>query len=621
MMSTKKANSQKLGTIKTENDKIFSSLAQFSNLRITPPRDATTDKVHLRRSQSIFVSRRSDTSQIDKKQVHSTKVVSATNEIDVQSSSNLHKFHSSESYVVRRHKSESSALEQKVSFERQISLFSRTRYRSVPSYPPESVNQNRKMQERENLRPNPTKRVSIKQLFSDSVSMFSHVRESSPRNQLSDSKAVPTEPTLMKQLTPKSSSSRQQLGSSSSPAEERTSTKQLISNLKSLFIEEPPEQNLDSKPSFTKVKETGNAIPKLDCHRSRNQTMTRISDKQSGLKALTPGGKFLRPKTAPPILQCDNSKARLICKKIISFISLLLLCPLFVCLLAVAIPNPWKEKDKYPHSLISTTNLTLAVKQRLFGQHLVQIRLERDILNMLNSSDMLTLLLFGSTGTGKSLTKNLIVHYLQSNHFNVIQKFAFDETQKLTEVSEICGFGNIDKQSDVSPSIRKDTRRDLTLVVEDVPGYSIPKLLEMAHSLKNQLQGSCISRFILIVVSTVASLDMFSAMKNQIWTGTSRNEIKADPLLAELNKTFPWLGGKHLNNNMLLLPFLPLDKHHVRLCIEQRLKELKIPKSKRERLKVKVLNEMDFFPESSQMFSVSGCKKVSSRIDITNSKS
>ena len=63
-----------------------------------------------------------------------------------------------------------------------------------------------------------------------------------------------------------------------------------------------------------------------------------------------------------------------------------------------------------------------------------------------------------------------------------------------------------------------------------------------------------------------------------------------------------------------LVPFLPLERTHVKQCIRREL--VKKGYDAKEPFITEIANQMDYFPESHQFFSVSGCKKVSSRVDV-----
>ena len=63
-----------------------------------------------------------------------------------------------------------------------------------------------------------------------------------------------------------------------------------------------------------------------------------------------------------------------------------------------------------------------------------------------------------------------------------------------------------------------------------------------------------------------------------------------------------------------LVPFLPLERTHVKQCIRRDL--IKKGFQVKEALVTEIADQMEYFPEQYEFFSVSGCKKVSSRVDV-----
>nr|XP_038961308.1 torsin-2A isoform X1 [Rattus norvegicus] len=61
-----------------------------------------------------------------------------------------------------------------------------------------------------------------------------------------------------------------------------------------------------------------------------------------------------------------------------------------------------------------------------------------------------------------------------------------------------------------------------------------------------------------------------------------------------------------------VVPFLPLQRHHVRHCVLNELAQLGL--EPREEVVQAVLDSTTYFPEEEQLFSSNGCKTVASRI-------
>jgi len=61
------------------------------------------------------------------------------------------------------------------------------------------------------------------------------------------------------------------------------------------------------------------------------------------------------------------------------------------------------------------------------------------------------------------------------------------------------------------------------------------------------------------------------------------------------------------------IPFLPLERSHIKMCAEAELerKQHKVT----EQILNKIADELLYFPDDTKVFSQSGCKKISSKVD------
>ena len=62
------------------------------------------------------------------------------------------------------------------------------------------------------------------------------------------------------------------------------------------------------------------------------------------------------------------------------------------------------------------------------------------------------------------------------------------------------------------------------------------------------------------------------------------------------------------------VPFLPLERHHVKQCIADDLQRKGHPVS--EKVKNEVADELQYFPAETKLYSKSGCKRVSEKVDL-----
>lgn len=63
------------------------------------------------------------------------------------------------------------------------------------------------------------------------------------------------------------------------------------------------------------------------------------------------------------------------------------------------------------------------------------------------------------------------------------------------------------------------------------------------------------------------------------------------------------------------IPFLPLERHHVRLCVRDYFmtKGVDFPTDDQT---TKVANMLQYFPKGVEIYSTSGCKRVAQKVDL-----
>ena len=107
------------------------------------------------------------------------------------------------------------------------------------------------------------------------------------------------------------------------------------------------------------------------------------------------------------------------------------------------------------------------------------------------------------------------------------------------------------------------------------------------------------------------------------WNGEwKRDDLSVKEMDAIINKgAFNLEGGlwhsELIKSNLIdfFIPFLPLERTHVKQCIRADMKAKNKPISDGSVID-RIAKEMQYFPEDQKVFSKSGCKKVSSKVDL-----
>ena len=62
------------------------------------------------------------------------------------------------------------------------------------------------------------------------------------------------------------------------------------------------------------------------------------------------------------------------------------------------------------------------------------------------------------------------------------------------------------------------------------------------------------------------------------------------------------------------VPFLPLERRHVKLCVEKEARERNL--SLTDTVLTNILDSLTYWPVDPGLFSTSGCKRVANRLDL-----
>lgn len=64
------------------------------------------------------------------------------------------------------------------------------------------------------------------------------------------------------------------------------------------------------------------------------------------------------------------------------------------------------------------------------------------------------------------------------------------------------------------------------------------------------------------------------------------------------------------------VPFLPLERQHVKMCIEDSIKRKSLSSRKNPHLVDNIADELEYSPSDVKLFSSSGCKRVDEKVNL-----
>ena len=75
--------------------------------------------------------------------------------------------------------------------------------------------------------------------------------------------------------------------------------------------------------------------------------------------------------------------------------------------------------------------------------------------------------------------------------------------------------------------------------------------------------------------------------------------------------------SRMLEKNLVdvFVPFLPLERQHVKMCVRKEFERRKISWGTEEMVD-RVADQLSYWPQETKLFSTSGCKRVAQKVDL-----
>ncbi|KAL3316865.1 Torsin-1B [Cichlidogyrus casuarinus] len=231
-----------------------------------------------------------------------------------------------------------------------------------------------------------------------------------------------------------------------------------------------------------------------------------------------------------------------------------------------------------------------------------------------NPKRPLVLSLHGPTGTGKNHISTILVKSLYKLGMMSSYVKKYDAT---------IDFVNLDKISQNKESLQHDLKITLyqcprCLFIFDemdkIPSDLIDALVPFL-GFSESVHGVDTRKAIFLLLGNTGASDIASYLHNFIENGGDRDMVSIKELNRILLKS-SYLSPGGFNHSDLIkkhlitasIPFLPLEKEHIKACINAEARELNHVIS--DVLIDEILLELDWFPPDTQRFSINGCKHI-----------
>lgn len=267
--------------------------------------------------------------------------------------------------------------------------------------------------------------------------------------------------------------------------------------------------------------------------------------------------------------------------------------------------------------------LETALRQRLFGQHLVLgtvIKGLRGHFKQNNPSKALVLSFHGWTGNGKNFVSRLIAESIYEKGLKSGFVHLYIATLHFPHASRVEQY-----KDDLRLNIREKVKLcERSLFIFDEMDKMPPGILDALAPFLDyheNIDGLDYRKTTFIFLSNTAGLKINKHAVEQWEKGRRREEITLKEIEDAINlASFNLHGGlwhsRLIEKNLItaFVPFLPMEKRHVKECIRADLKAKNYTRTN-DHILDRVLSELQYFPKESELFSTTGCKRVPQKVD------
>lgn len=286
-----------------------------------------------------------------------------------------------------------------------------------------------------------------------------------------------------------------------------------------------------------------------------------------------------------------------------------------------------KECCQEPWVKANITGLAVTLHQKLYGQHLVSSTVIQAIKGHWynrNPSKALVLSFHGWTGGGKNYVSRMIAEHLfkmglQSNYVHLfVSTLHFPHKSRLPTYQ--------DQLRDWVRGNVSDCGRSLFIFdeMDKMPNELIDTIKPYLDHYP-EVNGIDYRKATFIFLSNTGGHDINEKVLKHWQDGEERENLSLNEMEEILLPTaFNEIGGlwhsSLIEKNLIdaFIPFLPLERRHVKMCVRDDLRAKSLDES--EEFFNKVAEEMQYFPANLKLFSTSGCKRVSQKVDFVKEK-
>lgn len=267
------------------------------------------------------------------------------------------------------------------------------------------------------------------------------------------------------------------------------------------------------------------------------------------------------------------------------------------------------------------------LKSRVYGQPFITAPIYKSIKSHISNEHPhrpLVLYFSGWTGTGKTYVAKLIANNLYKNGMN--SRFVKYISSSLHFPVKISGDHEIALQRQRLREMIRDTVKECSrsLIILDeldkLPAGVVDALQPMLDYIED-VDGVRYNQAIFIFLSNTGAEKLNILSYKMFKDGKERKNLsQKDVEEILIQESYGEQGGLKESSILrrysigVFVPFLPLERKHVKLCIKNEIENSHEIIDDMDRLIEEIVDEMTFFPPETQIYSQSGCKGVYEKV-------
>lgn len=272
-------------------------------------------------------------------------------------------------------------------------------------------------------------------------------------------------------------------------------------------------------------------------------------------------------------------------------------------------------------------SLLTLLQSKVYGQPLIVKPIYKSLrAHMLNETPSRPLVMYfsGWTGTGKTHVSRLIANSL----FKLGMKSRFVKyiSSSYHFPVKIEGDHEVAKQRlrlrEMIRSTVQQCERSLIILdeLDKLPSGVVDSLQPLVDYIED-VDGVKYNKAIFIFLSNTGAEKLNHLAYKMFTEGKERKDLSSKDIEEILiNESYNEPGGLRQSSLLkrysigVFVPFLPLERQHVKLCIKDEIESQNVIPDKLEELVEEIADEMAFFPNDTQLYSKSGCKGVHDKV-------